>query len=82
MAMEKPVLSTSATVRLMPSMAMEPFFDDVAKNGLRRIDEDPPTVPFNTPFTDAPHGVHMAAHQVAADPGRELQRPFEIHLHA
>ena len=56
------------------------FPDDIAKNGVGSVDRYPPAVPFFALGTDTANGVHVAAYEVSADAGRQLQGPLQVDL--
>src|SRR6185369_14231210 len=56
------------------------LLDDVAKDLVRRVEEHPPAVAFYTLLSDSSDRVHVAAHEMSADPGGKLERPFQVHF--
>ncbi len=56
-----------ATVRLMPSTAMEPFHDDVTQEGRAGFDVKHMIAALALPAGDLPHPVDVAGDEMAAE---------------
>ena len=55
------------------------FFGDVAAQVLRHADGEPPIFAFGDEAGDAADAVHVALHEMAAEPGAGGERAFEIY---
>ncbi len=74
----KSLAETLATVRLMPSMAMEPFFDNVAQNASVCLNGVPDGVVVPLNLADDAGAVNMAADDMTAKPSVGCHGPLQI----
>ncbi len=75
---EKPVGSTAATVRLIPSIVIEPFFNDIAKDRRICMNGVPDSRIVFSDIGNTSDPIHMACYDMSAEAAVGGHGPFQI----
>ena len=70
--------ASAATVRLMPSSAIDPLRDDLSGERVRITHAQPPEFTFRADVHDRADGVDMSLHEVAPEPRVTAHRALEV----